>query len=129
MAGTQECNSAVTRGRLAKAIEFMEAAELLESESPNAAGDLFVDAGIAAADVVCCTALGKHSSSTSHSDAINLLGRADPASVKDLSVLLGLKNKVSYTHRSLSTDEYKRASRAAGRLVEAAKRAAASGIQ
>lgn len=125
MTGEQECNSAIARGRLGKAIEFIEAAELLESDSPNAASDLFVDAGIAAADVICCAALGKHSSSSSHNDAVNLLARADPESAKDLSALLGLKNKVSYTHRSLSPDEHKRASRAAGRLVEAAKRAAA----
>ena len=48
MAGTRECNSAVTAGRLSKAVEFYDAAEHLEDNMPNAAGDLFVDAGIAA---------------------------------------------------------------------------------
>lgn len=48
MAGTRECNSVVTAGRLSKAVEFFDAAEHLEDEMPNAAGDLFVDAGIAA---------------------------------------------------------------------------------
>jgi hypothetical protein len=43
MAGTRECNSAVTAGRLSKAIEFFDAAEHLEDDMPNAAGDLFVN--------------------------------------------------------------------------------------
>ena len=66
MAATRGCNSAVTAGRLSKAIEFLDAAESLEESKPNAAGDLFVDAGIAASDVLCCIRLGIHSSSGSH---------------------------------------------------------------
>lgn len=69
IAGTRECNSTVIAGRLSKAIEFFDAAERLESEIPNAAGDLFVDAGIAASDVICCVWLGVHSNSATHSDA------------------------------------------------------------
>ncbi len=47
---------------------------------PNAAGDLLVDAGIAASDVICCVRLGVHSNSGTHSDAVTLLERADKGS-------------------------------------------------
>ncbi|ABL03114.1 conserved hypothetical protein [Mycobacterium ulcerans Agy99] len=97
MAGTRECNSVVTAGRLSKAVEFFDAAEHLEDEMPNAAGDLFVDAGIAASDVICCVRLGVHSSGGTHSEAITLLRTADSGSEKYLSTLLGLKNKAAYT--------------------------------
>lgn len=53
MSGTRDCGPAVIKGRLSKAVEFFDAAELLEDTMPNAAGDLFVDAGIAASDVIC----------------------------------------------------------------------------
>ena len=76
MAGTRKCNSVVTAGRLSKAVEFFDAAEHLEDGMPNAAGDLFVDAGIAASDVICCVRLGVHSSSSTHSEAVTLLETA-----------------------------------------------------
>jgi hypothetical protein len=129
MAGTRECNSVVTAGRLSKAVEFFDAAEHLQDDMPNVAGDLFVDAGIAASDVLCCVRLGKHSSSPTHSEAVTLLETADKGSVKHLSTLLGLKNKTVYTHQALSTAECKKMNRAASYLVEAAKRAVASAGQ
>jgi hypothetical protein len=126
MAGTHECNPTIVAGRLSKAVEFFDAAEHLENDMPNAAGDLFVDAGIAASDVICCVRLGVHSSSGSHSDAIALLKTADMGFKRHLSTLLGLKNKAAYTHLDLSTAECKKMNRAASQLVEAAKRAMAS---
>ncbi len=129
MAGTRQCNSAVTEGRLSKAVEFFDAAEHLEDDMPNAAGDLFVDAGIAASDVICCVRLGVHSSGGTHSEAVTLLGRADKGSEKHLSTLLGLKNKAAYTHQALSTAECRKMNRAASHLLEAAKRAVASAGQ
>ena len=129
MAATRECNSAVIAGRLSKAVEFFDAAENVEDEMPNAAGDLLVDAGIAAADVICCVRLGMHSSSGTHSNAITLLKTADRGSEKHLSVLLGLKNKAAYTHQGLSAAESKKMNRAASHLVEAAKLAVASASQ
>ena len=80
MARTHPCNSAVIAGRLAKAVEFFDAAVHLEADMPNAAGDLLVDAGIAASDVICCVRLGVHSSSSTHSEAVSLLERADKGS-------------------------------------------------
>lgn len=126
MAGTRKCNSTVTAGRLSKAVEFFDAAEHVEDDMRNAAGDLFVDAGITASDVICCVRLGVHSSSGTHGEAVALLETADKGSAKHLNTLLGLKNKAAYTHQSLSTAECKKMNRAASHLVEAAKRAVAS---
>jgi hypothetical protein len=111
---------------LAKAEEFLGAAEMLEKSAANTAGDLFVNAGIAASDVICCARLGEYAASGNHNEAIALLAKADKGSGKHLSVLLGLKNKVAHTHESLSDSECKKMNRAAARLVEAAKLAAAS---
>jgi hypothetical protein len=126
MAAPRECNSVVTAGRLSKAVEFFDAAESLEDDKPNAAGDLFVNAGIAASDVICCVRLGIHSSSGNHNEAANLLEKADKGSEKHLNALLSLKNKAAYTHQALSTAERKKMNRAASHRVEAAKRAVAS---
>ena len=126
MAGTRDCDSAVRAGRLSKAVEFHDAAQYLEADMPNAAGDLFVDAGIAASDVICCVRLGVYSSSGTHSEAVALLKMADKGSERHLSTLLGLKNKAAYTHQALATAECRKMNRAASHLVEAAKRAVAS---
>ncbi|WP_342342451.1 hypothetical protein [Tsukamurella pseudospumae] len=107
-------------------MEFNEAAEFLEDEKRNAAGDLFVDAGIAAADVICCVRLGEHSNSTNHSEAIALLAKADAGIAKHLTTLLGLKNKVAYDHHTLSSRECLKMKRAAAHLVERAKLVAAA---
>ena len=103
MAGTRPCNSAVTEGRLSKAVEFFDAAEHLEDDMPNAAGDLFVDAGIAASDVICCVRLGVHSSVGTHSEAVSLLGRADKGSEKHLSTLLGSRLEQTSVRERLLT--------------------------
>lgn len=95
MAGTRDCNAAVITGRMSKAVEFLEGAEHLQDEMPNAAGDLFVDAGIAASDVICCIRLGAHSNSGTHSDAVTLLQRASRGTEKHLNTLLRLKNKAA----------------------------------
>ncbi|MDF6103774.1 hypothetical protein GR168_01800 [Gordonia sp. JH63] len=126
MAGQRNCDSGVTAGRLSKANEFFDAAELLVDEMPNAAGDLYVDAGIAAADAICCVRLGAHSNTGNHSEAVALLRRADSGSERHLNTLLNLKNKVAYTHQDLSSAELKKMNRAAEHLVEAAKQAVAA---
>lgn len=94
---------------------------------PNAAGDLYVDSGIAAADVICCVRLGAHSNTGKHNEAVALLKRADNGSERHLNTLLNLKNKAAYTHQGLTAAELKRMNRAAERLVEAARLAMASG--
>lgn len=124
MAGRRNCDAGVTAGRLSKAVEFFEGAQLLEEEMSTAAGDLYIDAGIAASDVLCCVRLGVHSNTGNHSEAVALLKRADSGSERHLTTLLNVKNKAAYTHQDLTPAELKRVRRAAEHLVEAAKQAA-----
>jgi hypothetical protein len=119
---TRRCDEVVRAGRLKKATEFYEAAVLVEDATPNASVDLVVDAGIAAADVICCSRLGMYATGENHNEAVSLLDKAEPGVAKYLRVLLNLKSKVAYMHVSVTTSERKRASRAAERLVEAAGR-------
>lgn len=126
MAGQRNCDAVVTAGRMSKAIEFFDGAEHLGEEMPNAAGDLYVDAGIAASDVLCCVRLGVHSNTGNHSEAVALLNRADSGSERFLNTLLNLKNKATYTHQELTAAELKKMNRAAEHLVESAKQAVAT---
>ncbi len=126
MAGKRDCDSVVTAGRMSKANEFFDAADHLGDEMPNAAGDLYVDAGIAASDVICCVRLGVHSNTGNHSEAVALLRRADGGAERHLNTLLNLKNKAAYTHQDLTAVELKKMNSAAERLVEAAKQALAA---
>ena len=116
----------VTAGRMSKANEFLAAADHLGEELPNAAGDLYVDAGIAASDVICCVRSGTHSNTGNHHEAVALLKQADDGSERHLNTLLNLKNKAAYTHQDLTSAELKRMSRAAEHLVESARRVLAS---
>lgn len=126
MAGQRDCDSVVTAGRMSKAREFFDAADYLGEEMPNAAGDLYVDAGIAASDVICCVRLGVHSNTGNHSEAVALLKRADSGSERHLNTLLNLKNKAAYTHQDLTGAEVKKMNRAAERLVELAQQVVAA---
>ncbi|MBS9532763.1 hypothetical protein KIH27_04075 [Mycobacterium sp. M1] len=126
MAGQRACDSAVIAGRMSKATEFFDAADLLGKEMVNAAGDLYVDAGIAAADVICHVRLGVHSNSGNHNEAVALQKQADSGSERHLNTLLNLKNKAAYTHQDLTSAELKKMNRAAEQLVETGKRVVAS---
>lgn len=70
---TKNCSERVRKGRLAKANEFLDAALLVDEEMTDAAVNLYVLAGIAAADVICCAKLGKHAVGENHAEAILLL--------------------------------------------------------
>jgi hypothetical protein len=126
MAGQRDCDSVVTEGCISKANESFDAADHLGEEMPNAAGDLYVDAGIAASDVLCCLRLGVHSNTGNHSEAVARLKPADNGSERHLNTLLNLKNKAAYTHQDLTSAKLKRMNRAAEHLVEAAKQAMAA---
>jgi len=126
---TRPCDQAVRRGRLRKAEQFFHLAELGRDFADEQDGiddavvTLWVHAGIAASDVICCARLGKHAQGEDHKDAVTLLGSVDPATAKHLSVLLGLKTRSGYTDMPTSRTESKRAERAAEALIEAARRA------
>lgn len=119
---TKTCSETIRLGRLKKATEFFDAALHIEDEAPDASMNLFVLAGIAAADVVCCARLGKYAVGENHNEAVSLLAQSEPKMEKHLRTLLNVKSKVAYTHRSATTDERKKARRAAEALVEAARR-------
>lgn len=127
---TRPCDDAVIRGRLRKAEQFWEAAELVrefaddEAEVGDANVTLCVHAGIAAADVLCCLALGEHAVGENHNEALALLGRVRPNG-KELAnafgVLLAMKTQAGYSASPIAAPDRKRAQRHAGRLVQAAR--------
>ena len=132
---TQPCNSGVRRGRLLKAQQFIDAANLIRDiadeheDVADAYVTLCVHAGIAASDVICCAGLGEHAMGDNHNDAVGLLRKVDPDAAKHLSALLNLKTKSGYSHTPATADEFKRAGRAADVLVEKARRTRTSEVR
>lgn len=128
MSAVRPCNRSERAGRLNKAEQFLAAASLIleladgEDDFTDAYVTMAVHAGIAAADVICCARLGRHSSSGTHSDAVRLLETTvDREISKDLAVLLGMKNVSGYSARSTTSTDRLKAQRAAERIVEAAR--------
>ena len=130
--GARPCSSEIRRGRMLKAEGFLQAAN--DASALDDAGQLryaivtlYVHAGIAAADVICCARLGKHSTGDNHAEAVSLLQRANAASARHLGTLLKVKTRASYSHTPASPDEAKKAAGAATQLVEEALAAATPG--
>ncbi|HXM57449.1 MAG TPA: hypothetical protein VOB72_18775 [Candidatus Dormibacteraeota bacterium] len=123
----QPCTAATIEGRLARAIEFYESAEELRRLHPewaNAWVTSYVLAGIAAADVICCRALGHHASGDNHVQAVSLLRTVQPDGPElstALGVLLGMKTAAGYGQRSVSAQDQARAPRRAKQLVDGAR--------
>lgn len=128
----RDCDDTVTRGRLKKAKQFAEAAEVVgaladdETDVRDAVVTLLVHAGIAASDVICCKRLGQFAiGADSHDEVAKLLEKVrEPDGEqlsKELSKLLKVKTKAGYTHRAVSNDDLKKARRAAGKLLQAAR--------
>jgi hypothetical protein len=124
------CDDALTEGRLRKAEQFWEAAEITrefandEAEVGHAFVTLCVHAGVAASDVICCIALGGHASGEDHTEALALIAKVRPGGTelaKALAVLLGMKTRAGYSARPVSGVDRKRAQRQAERLVRAAQ--------
>ncbi|WP_205629588.1 hypothetical protein [Jiangella muralis] len=82
---------------------------------------LYVHAGIAASDVICCARLGQHSTGENHAEAIGLLKAADSGSSGHLAALLSMKTKAGYSHLGASAADVRKAARAAARLLESAR--------
>jgi hypothetical protein len=125
-----ECDEATSRGRLRKAEQFLAAAETTrgfaedEAEVGDALVSLYVLAGIAASDVLCCKSLGHYVQGDDHQQAVAELSKVTPggkALGKDLRALLALKSRAGYGVTSVRAEERKRAQRRAERLVEAAR--------
>ena len=127
---TRPCKESTIAGRLRKAEQFLDAAETIrdfaddERDVGDALVTLCVHAGIAAADVLCCVALGEHAQGEDHSEALDLLVRVRPDGdelTKSLRPLLGMKTRAGYSHRTVTSDDRKRALRHATKLVRAAR--------
>jgi hypothetical protein len=125
---TKSCDAGVQRGRMHKANQFIEAADMIRElaneheDVSDAYVTLCVHAGIAASDVICCARLGEHAQGENHDEAVGLLAGADKDAAKHLRTLLKLKTKAGYSHAPATADEFKRAGRAAEMLVETARR-------
>ena len=125
MAETKRCSASVRAGRMAKARQFLVAAETVatvidDQEIADAFVTLCVHAGIAAADVICCARLGMFHSGESHNEAVALLGSVDKSAARQLKALLDMKTRSGYGPVLTSAADQKRAGRAAAALVAAA---------
>lgn len=121
---TNECSASDRAGRIARAEEFWnDAADLhtLGGASPNTLVTLYVHAGIAAADAICCARLGEYSNSTNHSDAVALLKRADRALAAPLQRLINMKSAAGYGAAPMATQRVTDAQNAATKLMNAVR--------
>lgn len=128
----RRCDDTITSGRMRKAIQFLDAAQVVgnladdEEAVRDAVVTLLVHAGIAAADVICCKTLGEYAlGAEGHDEAARLLARVRQPDGKalsnSLSRLLSVKTKAGYFYRPVSAEDRKRAERAAADLVAAAR--------
>ena len=124
---TKPCDRVTIEGRARKAAQFLDAAETIrefaeeEADIGDAYVTLCVHAGIAAADALCCRALGHHVQGENHAQAIAEVSKVAKKHGDDLRVLLRMKTKAGYSAAAVSRDELKRAGRAAHRLVAASQ--------
>lgn len=124
---TQRCTAATIAGRLARAVEFFESAEDERRQHPeraNAWVTHYILAGIAAADVISCKALGQHARGDNHAEAVALLRSVRPDGTElasALGILLGMKTTAGYGQGPVSADDKDRAPRRAKHLVDAAR--------
>lgn len=125
----RECDAATAAGRYRKAEQFLSAAETVrdladdEAEVGDAFVTLCVHAGIAAADVICCSALGHFVQGDDHNQAVAELSKIRPDGEKlgnDLRTLLMMKTRAGYAAPPVNADQRKRAWRRAEALLEAA---------
>ncbi len=131
----RKSDAATIDGRLRKAEQFIQGAETIhdlagdEWDVGDAYVTLCIHAGIAAADVICCIALGTHVQGDDHNGAVTHLSKVRPdgqALGDSLRTLLRMKTRASYSHEHVTTSDRKRAARAAGRLMTAARQRRAS---
>ena len=126
----RDCDETISRGRLRKAEQFLDAATTLrdladdESDVGDALVTLCVHAGIAASDVICCKALGHFVQGEDHLQAVAELSKVSPGGKQlgnDLRALLQMKTRAEYAAPPVSANQRKRAWRRAESLVAAAR--------
>jgi hypothetical protein len=113
------------RAHLAKAREFLEAAELTNDlQLFNAAASNAVTSGINSKDAICLALTGRTRKSDNHAEAVAELkgaGQAGRDSSTTLSRLLKLKSKSQYQAGSVSAAEAAKSIDWAARLLETAQ--------
>jgi hypothetical protein len=124
------CDVTDARARLAKAEQFLTVAELAQTDPGvrSAETSLLVDAGIAAADAICCVRLGQRSADGNHAAAVELVASVDIEAAKRLRTLLSIKSLAQYDTDDPSAQKLTAVRRAAQALVASA-RAAVTGIR
>lgn len=127
MTRTKPCDRTSARTRLRNAHAYFEVGDLVLDEDDAAvstvAVGVFVLAGIAAADAICCARLGERSRGHSHDEAKRLLDSAtdDGKRLADLlAKLLNLKSQAHYGDRLLGSRQAADARRWASQLLDRA---------
>lgn len=118
---TTECARADAASRLEDAQAFLLTAQAADNEDVIATNA--IHAAIAAADVLCCVALGERSSSPSHIEAARLLHRVQAKHANTLKRCLDLKTRAAYESNDVSARDAARTVRNAQSLVAAAEQA------
>jgi len=121
---TTPCDARERKGRLASAEGFWGDAEdlyVLGTGRNNSLVTLYVHAGIAAADVICCARLGMYSNSGNHADALELLDKAAPELKTALQRLISIKTLAGYGAAPISAKKLSEARTAAEKLTAAAR--------
>lgn len=117
---TKPCSARVRRGRMNKAEEFLEHAQVAGADAPDTCVSLAVLAGIAAADVICCIRMGEHAAGDDHQRAVVLLKQANAGAATQLNRLLAQKSRAGYSDLAMTPRQAEQALRAAAALVELA---------
>jgi len=118
------CGPIEARARLNKAHQYFAVAQhAAAAHKHDAAAANAVLAGIAAADTICCLRLSRHSTSTRHDDAADLLATVDRVSSTALRRLLAVRYKAQYDHRPVTSTEAAQAIRRSRQLLDAAEQA------
>lgn len=111
--------------RLAKAREFLEAAELSHDlDLYNAATSNAVISGINSKDAICLTVTGRSEKNDNHNQAIGELktsGRVGAGLATTFSRLLKLKPKAQYQSESMSATDAAKAVDWAAKMFEGAR--------
>ncbi|HYZ99932.1 MAG TPA: hypothetical protein VE575_14325 [Acidimicrobiales bacterium] len=119
------CGAEEARARLAKARQFLTLATAGQEDETvrSAEASLLIEAGIAAADAICCVRLGERPADQNHQAAVDLLASVHRDAARRLQTLLGLKTSVQYGTGDPSAARLRAARRAASALMDVARQA------
>lgn len=121
---TKSCQARDARARLDDARRFLAAADReVEPGNGDVVASLAILSAIAAADVLCCLALGERSNDGNHAAAIKLLRGVDPKLATSLRRALDRKQQAGYETGDLSDTDAATCLEQARKLYAAAQEA------